>query len=154
MNTIEEKAKVSDTAFIDMCNNIYSNYQYHSYSGSPYEHIDFELTANTKNNRTIVLNAETKLRNINPMQYDSIYLEAYKYKNMLKHREEHYPNRKYFYVSIYPEYRTVIFFNIDKIKENNLQPHTKTGEINNVNHIKVNKEIYEIPYDLCYVKVY
>ena len=154
MNTIEEKAKTSDIAFLTMCNNIYSNYQYHSYSGSPFEHIDFEITANTKNNRTVILNAETKLRNINPMDFNSIYFEAYKYKNMLKHREDNFPNRKYYYVSIYPKYHTVIFFDIDKIAENNLQPHTKRGELNNVTNIKVNKKIYEIPYDLCYIKQY
>ncbi len=109
METISNIAKVSDTAFLKMCDSIYSNYQYHSYSGNPYEYIDFEITANTKNNRTVLLNAETKLRNVNPLDFNSIYFEAYKYKNMLKHREEHFPKRKYYYVSIYPIFRTVIF---------------------------------------------
>lgn len=154
MDKISNIAKVSDAVFLQMCDSIYSDYQYHSYSGSPYEHIDFEITATTKTNRTVILNVETKLRNVNPKDFNSIYFEEYKYKNMLLHREEHYPTRKYYYVSIYPIFRTVIFFDIDKIKENNLQPHTKRGELNNVTNIKVDKQIYEIPYELCYIKEY
>ncbi len=137
METIEQKSIISNLVFLEVCENLYSSFRYVCTSGNPSAAYDFDITATTRDGRTVVYSAEVKARNIPIDKYDSLLIEETKLIGV----EREAPNTKKYYVSIYPLNRMAVFH--DFATTRNYPKTTKKCRRNNVTFDYIEKVVYE-----------
>lgn len=148
MNAYDIKGKRCNDVFVDIMKKHYKTMEFNTFPDDKYSRADIEITATTENGKLKIYTAELKLRqqDYKNCGYDTVLLEKDKY-DALKKLQEKNPDRKYYYINIWPHNKQIHFFDIDIIEKENIPIEKKKCRKNNQSFEYIEKEVYFLPID-------
>lgn len=153
MNQYDIKGERCNDVFIDIMSKHYKSMEFNTFPDDKYSRADIEITATTENGKLKIYTAELKLRqqDYKKCGYETVLLEKHKY-DALKKLQEKTPDRKYYYINIWPHNKQIHFFDIDIVEQENIPIIKQKCRKNNQQWEYEIKDVYLLP--LKYAKIY
>lgn len=155
MSQYDIKGKRCNDVFIEIMKKHYKTMKYNTFPDDNYSRADIELTATTENGHLKIYTAELKLRQQDYKEcgYNTVLFEKDKY-DALKKLQSITPDRKFYYINIWPHNKQIHFFDIDIVEKLNLPIKAKKCRKNNQTFNYVDKEVYFLPIDKAIILKY